>query len=304
MRKKGVRYVPELLPFPPMVRLEITTKCNLHCAHCPNSLLSETAGFLSEMDGALYCKIVDEIAAESPNTLLRPFGGGEPLTRRNIGELLSYAKNKGIKRMSINTNGTLLDARKRSELIAGGITHIEVSLDAVTPETYLRIRQAPVFDKVVANVLAYITESKKYDHRNQVDVSFVLQKDNVHEVEAFKKYWSSKVDRIHIRQYHQHGGLVEKRSDVGRKTLSNRHPCGYLWQRMIVNHNGKVPFCENDWEGRHAIGDARTHCIRDIWNGDAYKKLRAQHIQGTFDHPYCRECPDWSVVAPASPCPK
>ncbi len=295
-KKSGTRFIPPLPDFPLMVRIETTTRCNLQCPHCPNSILSSNPDFTSDMDNTLYFKIIDEIACESPKTLVRPFGGGEPLMRKDIGELIKYAKDKGIRNISINTNGTLLTKKRRNELIKSGLNHIEVSIDAATKETYQKIKKSPLFDRVINNTIAYIKESKQFNPNNIVTVSFVLQKGNFHELEMFKKYWSGVADKINIREYHQHGGLIDEHGCFAEKNLMFRHPCPYLWNRMIINHDGKVPFCENDWEGKYAIGDANVKTLKQIWHSKEFSELRQEHINGTFNHPYCRNCTDWHII--------
>jgi MoaA/NifB/PqqE/SkfB family radical SAM enzyme len=55
-----------------------------------------------------------------------------------------------------NTNGALLTHRRQLELIESGLDELRVSLDASTPETYLKVRGIPAFDRVVANVATMV----------------------------------------------------------------------------------------------------------------------------------------------------
>ncbi len=295
-KKKGTRFTPPLTDFPGMVMIDTTTRCNLHCAHCPNSALAEEEGFVGDMDIELYHKIIDEVAEEAPGARVRLFDGGEPLMRTDLSELVAYARGKGLSHLSINTNGTLLNAKRRKGLIKGGLNHVEISIDAATSETYYKIRRSPLFETVVKNTLAYMEESKAYDSRNQVSVSFVLQKDNLHELEDFKRFWNEKVDFVCIREFHQHNRLIDDHGRFREFESDSRHPCPYLWDRIIIYHNGMARFCESDWQAEHAIGDTRRQSIKEIWHGAKYRELRRQHIAGDFEYPYCKECSDWHEV--------
>jgi len=298
VRRRGdARRVPQLAEFPPMVMIDTTTRCNLACSFCPNSVLSGEAGFLGDMDRDLYFKLVDEIARESPGTILRPFDGGEPLMRKDLGEFIAYAKRKGIRRVSINTNGTILVRGRRRELIEAGLDHIEVSIDAHSAETYQRVRNSPLYDRVVENTLAYIEESKTADPERSVTVSFIEQMANRHERDAFEGFWAGRADHVSIREFHQHNGLVNVAGHVVEHATSARPPCPFLWNRIIVNHDGKVRFCEFDWKGEHALGDARVQTLKEIWHSASYRRLRQSHLDGTFDHPYCGPCEDWPSVS-------
>ena len=292
----GTRFTPPLADFPSIVMLDTTSRCNLTCTHCPNSAMSKEADFLGDMSNELIYKILDEIAAEAPGTLTRLFDSGEPLLRKDLHEHVRYAKRRGIQIVSITTNGTMLVEKRRKELIEAGMDHIEVSLDAATAETYLKIRQSPLYDRVVKNTLSYIKESKAYNAETRLTVSFVLQTDNRHEEEAFKKFWDGKADKVYIREFHTHNNLVDDHGLFKNHGNPDRHPCPFLWDRLIIGHNGDVRFCEFDWKGDHAIGNIRSQTVKEIWHGEAYRNLRESHVKGAFCHDFCRGCTDWRQV--------
>jgi radical SAM protein with 4Fe4S-binding SPASM domain len=299
-RERGERFAPVVRPFPPMVLVDVTTRCNLTCRHCPNSALSEEPGFLGDIDVDLYRHVVDQVA-EFPDTLFRPFDGGEPLMRRDIGDLVGYAKQKGIRRVWLTTNGTLLTERIGKALVDAGLDQIEVSIDAASAATYLEVRQSRVFDRVVANTLRYIDMVRSAGGGRPVQVSFVKQQANAHEVDAFVAFWSGKADAVYIREAHEHNGFVSPLIHLGggrpaADARSHRHPCPYLFNRLIVHHDGSVRFCEADWKAEHAIGNARTERLQDLWLGEQYRRLRESHVAGTFEHPFCRTCTDWRAV--------
>ncbi|MCZ6836567.1 MAG: radical SAM protein [Planctomycetota bacterium] len=293
---EGKRFTPPLSDFPPMVMIDTTTRCNLTCEHCPNSALSEVKDFLGDMEDDLVYKILDEIAREAPDTLTRLFNGGEPLMRKDLKDHIQYAREKGIKAVSINTNGTMLVKSRRQGIIEAGLTHIEVSVDAFTPETYLKIRKSTLFDRVVQNTLDFIQESKAHNPENQVTVSMVLQTDNRHEHEQFLAFWEPKVDHVYIREYHQHNANVDDHGLFKNHGNPRRHPCPFLWDRIIVNHDGMVRFCEFDWMGEHALGDAKENTLKEIWQGEAFTRLRESHVEGTFCHEFCKNCTDWRQI--------
>lgn len=292
----GTRFTPPLPDFPPMVMLDTTSRCNLTCTHCPNSALSQEADFLGDMSNELIYRILDEIAVEAPGTLTRLFDSGEPLLRKDLHEHVGYAKQRGLQKVSITTNGTMLVEKRRKELIEAGMDHIEVSLDAASAETYLKIRMSPLYDRVVENTLSYIKESKAYNVNTRVTVSFVLQTDNRHEVEAFKKFWDGKVDNVYIREFHSHNDFVDDSGLYKNHGDPTRHPCPFLWDRIIISHNGDVRFCEFDWKGDHTISNAKEQTLKEIWHGDSYRALRESHIEGTFCHKFCKHCKDWRQV--------
>lgn len=295
----GIRYTPKLPDFPPMIMIDTTTRCNLACNHCPSSALSKDKTWVGDMDIDLFKKVIDEVARENPAAIVRPFNSGEPLMRKDMEDLVAYAKQKGIQYVSLNTNGTLLTKKRAESMLTSGLNHIEFSVDAFSKETFVKIKNIDLYDKIVSNIENMIDLKKKIAPNFEISVSFVKQRDNFHEADAFYRYWKYKVNQVTIREYHQHGNLVDDHGKYQIITTKNRWPCAYLWGRVIIQHNGRVRFCESDWKAEHAVGDIKKNSLKEIWHSKAYNELRKSHINGTFDHPYCKKCSDWVLIGRA-----
>lgn len=292
----GIRFSPKLLDFPPMIMIDTTTRCNLACNHCPNSTLSKDKNWGGDMDFDLYKKIIDEIAKENPKITVRPFNSGEPLVRGDMEKMITYAKRKRIKNVSINTNGVLLTEKRALNILNAKLDHIEFSVDAFSRETFIKIKNMDLYERVIENIERLIDLKNKTHSKIRISVSFVKQKDNYHEVKDFYNYWKNKIDLVTIREYHQHGNLVDEHGNYKESKIKYRQPCPYLWDRMIIEYNGKVRFCEADWKVQYPIGNIRNQTVREIWNSDVYNEIRSSHIHGTFSHPFCKECKDWKII--------
>jgi len=70
--------------------------------------------------------MMDDLAEFGVPVIL--FSGGEPLLRKDLVELASYAVDKGM-RAVISTNGTLITKQKAKELKSVGLSYVGVSLD-------------------------------------------------------------------------------------------------------------------------------------------------------------------------------
>jgi len=286
-----------LPPYPSMVMIDTTTRCNLACKHCPNSKLSKHPGYIGDMDVSLYKKIICEIAQESKKTIVRPFDGGEPFMRKDIEELIKYTKDKGIEYVSINTNGLLITPERCEKILDSKLDHIEISIDASSPETYLLIRRSPHYNKLIKNI-DYLNNMRVTKNSSlKITVSFVKQRENLKEERSFFSLWRNKVDRVYIREYHQHNRWIDGNGAYKKRTESDRYPCPYLWERLIINHNGKVRFCESDWKTEQTVvGDIRKQSIKEIWLGDLYQQVRRSHLDRIFEHPFCINCSDWQEI--------
>ena len=237
-----------------------------------------------------------KLHARIQKTKVRPFNSGEPLMRKDLESLIKYAKDRGIEHVSINTNGTLLTEKRILKLLDSGLNHIEISVDAFSQETYIRIKNLNFYPKLVKNIERLIDLRDQNRPQMEISLSFVKQRDNLHEAGHFYEYWNHKVNHVTIRDYHEHGKLVDGQGKYKKIYKRHRHPCPYLWDRIIVEHDGRVRFCENDWQAMHLVGNIKEQSLKEIWLSDNYRKLRESHVAGTFDHVYCKECTDWKVI--------
>lgn len=121
---------PHLLQFShdkkPVVVWNVTRTCNLRCMHCyAHAVSRRQEGELSRQQAI---SLIDDLADFGVPVIL--FSGGEPLLRKDLPELASYAVSKGI-RAVISTNGTLMTRDVAEELSGVGLSYVGVSLDGM-----------------------------------------------------------------------------------------------------------------------------------------------------------------------------
>lgn len=133
------------------------------------------------------------------------FSGGEPLLRDDLFILAKHAKDNGIKRISILTNGTLIDKRNVGK-IKEYFDVIQVSLDGSRKEIHERIRGVNgSFEKTI-NGIRLLKEEGCY-----VIIAFTLNKINYQDaVDAIEFIYRLGVDEIRI-------GLMRPYNDITRK---------------------------------------------------------------------------------------
>jgi len=137
--------------------LETTNRCNLPCTTCPRTF--EELEPPEDMSWELFTKIVDQYPKIARVVL---HGIGEPLMVRDLPRMVRYLKARGTY-VLFNTNGTLLNARKGRELIEAGLDELRVSLDAAEPSAFKVVRGLDSFDRIVANVRAFIMLQQEMD---------------------------------------------------------------------------------------------------------------------------------------------
>ena len=110
----------------PVVVWNVTRSCNLLCLHCySDSEARRYEGELTTEEG--YALLEDLGRFQVPAVL---FSGGEPLVRRDLFDLVAFARGRGL-RPTLSTNGTLITAEVAARIKQSGFTYVGVSLDGI-----------------------------------------------------------------------------------------------------------------------------------------------------------------------------
>ena len=134
------------LPAPVEAYFEVANRCNSKCTTCPLTFSPQ------EQARQLSLEEFKSLVAQLPDLRRAVLQGiGEPLLNRDLSLMISHLKGRGVYTV-FNTNAALLTRRRQVELVQSGLDELRVSLDSSTPETYLKIRGIPAFERVVANV--------------------------------------------------------------------------------------------------------------------------------------------------------
>jgi SynChlorMet cassette radical SAM/SPASM protein ScmE len=132
---------------PQKITLNVTNKCNLDCLYCA---VSSTKNFQGDLSLEEWKKVIDELAGIKVFNVL--ISGGEPFCRPDLLEIIKHTLNYHF-RISINTNGTLLDEAVLSILSGSNrLSNIQVSLDGPDSEVHDFIRGRGTFEKIIRGV--------------------------------------------------------------------------------------------------------------------------------------------------------
>ncbi len=129
----------------PIVVWNITRRCNLKCIHCYSD--SDAREYPGELSWEQCQSVIDDLATYGIPALL--LSGGEPLIHPRFFDIASYARRKGIK-LTLSTNGTLIDQDTAAQLKALQFAYVGISLDGIgATHDHFRGRQG-AFDKAVS----------------------------------------------------------------------------------------------------------------------------------------------------------
>lgn len=134
------------------LRISVTDRCNLRCRYC---MPDDGVQMLDHSEILTFEEIV-EVTTEAVNLGVEKvrLTGGEPLVRKGIVQLVSMlARIKGIKDLSMTTNGLLLD-KFAQPLADAGLQRINISLDTVNPIKYRLVTRTGELANVFKGIAA------------------------------------------------------------------------------------------------------------------------------------------------------
>ena len=281
-------------PFPQRITIELSSCCNLSCTMCPRKYLSGDNGF---MDKELFKKILCELQGQDVAAVV-PFFRGESLLHPDFIEMMRFLRDRTKAEIQLATNALLLTEDMSHALLSLGLHFISFSLDALTRETYEKIRLGGDFDLAVNNVHAFLNLRDSLPSSvTSVQVSATENIYNREELPAFIDYWQRRVDRVRIYPQHSDGGHYGKINEAKyRRDVSSRKPCMKPFTDIVIHYDGQIALCNHDWDPNsgQSLGSIVKHSIHDIWHGDLYQSVREKHLhQQWHDVLPCNHCDHW-----------
>jgi len=134
------------------LRISVTDRCNIRCFYC---MPDENLTFLPRDELLDFEEILRFVKVVAPMgvTQLR-ITGGEPLVRRDLNKLVAQlSKVPLVEDLALTTNGILL-AEHAQILRDAGLQRINISLDAMSEETFKKISRRDGLDQVFQGIFA------------------------------------------------------------------------------------------------------------------------------------------------------
>ena len=114
-----------------LLAINLTERCNLGCAHCYMDAQTLAQGAADELATLEVCRLLDDIAARSVETMV-VLTGGEPLLRGDLEELIAHGRSLGLS-MVVGSNGLGLTERRAASLKTAGAMGVGISVDSLDP---------------------------------------------------------------------------------------------------------------------------------------------------------------------------
>ncbi len=263
--------------------LRITSNCNLKCLHCYSNSSGESDA--KDLPAAKIKSIIDILCKNNITHIT--ISGGEPFTRHDITEILSYSAKKT--NTGIVSNGTLIRKSTAKALSQIRLTNLMISLDG-KEELHDRLRGKNAYKKTQKGIshcldnkipLGISTTITQINHEHIMDVHKYLKENNIHRwaIETLKPQGRAKASSLQLKTEQQKtilktlNHLKSKEKDIKISIYDCEKNCSAGTKTISVSPNGDITPCA-------FMPDAVcANILKDPWDTIA-AKIREYNTRG------------------------
>jgi radical SAM protein with 4Fe4S-binding SPASM domain len=268
-------------PFKPLyVKMKVFYGCNLKCEMCNHWRETREPPVSAERFKAIICELGDM------GTRKIHISGGEPMLRPQIPEFVELASSLGIK-VTMTTNGTLVNKVIAKRLVEGGLRGVNISIDSPLRKMHEKIRGVEGAFKATTRAVELF---RRYRHKGKltIRINTVVSRTNYQTLETLPDLAHRLgADGINLIPVDDHCGetLSMRRKDIA---LFNEEIAPRIAERaqtlgLMVSDEDAFPFGQTESEvrlgraGRYAFGYYDEHPCYAPWthslidfNGNVY----------------------------------
>lgn len=282
--------------------VHVTHSCNLHCIGC----YSDNCDRNKRADLSLEKieKILFKLSKSGLQVLL--ISGGEPFLRKDIIEILKYAKKElAIPKIIIGTNGTIQDP-DLYESLQGLVDNVSISIDGYDAESADIIRDKGTFSKVIRTIqimkncripMTLLPTIHKFNYKN---VPNYIELANELDIPlGFSLLTCNHTDTIldkYILGAEEFKEFVAMNTDyncsVGDTPLDLKHisfktSCGAGKNIISVDASGDVYPCHIMQNSEYRLGNILGDSLEDMLKSTINQHFCGSNVEGIAD---CKEC--------------
>jgi radical SAM protein with 4Fe4S-binding SPASM domain len=250
---ESVQLLPDGMPLFHWVEISPADSCNRQCTFCPRADKRQFPNRALTMHPALYQRMAAELGALNYGGIVILSGYGEPMLSKQIyGMVEAFSP---VARVELVTDGDYLTVHTAAKLYAAGLSMFLVSL-------YDGPEQAQYFERIflAAEVPreCYVLRDRWYG--------------------ADKDFGVKLTNRV---------GMV---AAGHQPPVARDHLCYYPHYAMMVDWNGDVMLCCQDWNRRVKFGNLAYQGMVEVWSSPSLRAYRTLLARGERASPPCSQC--------------
>ena len=282
--------------------VDVCNACNFKCKFCAIQYANKKLPFRKMcMDYDLFRKVIDDLRKfPEPLKMLRLAANGEPLLNKRLPEMIEYARGGVTQWIEFVSNASLLTPELNRKLVSAGLDRIRISIEGIGEEQYYEMSGVKIdWNKFVANI------KDLYEHKGNCEIYIKTVDAAVDTEEKREKFFSTfgdicdKISIEHVIPIWT--GYDEIYQDFDIETAEGLHGhavkeldvCPFPFYSFVINPDGEVTVCCNDWERKISMGNVTSESVYDIWNGEKYHNFLLGMLQKgrKENHPVgCAKC--------------
>lgn len=304
--------IPLDTPF--TILIETSRLCNFRCVFCPQSNEQTFSSFKQNLLTINDVELIVRQMKEFPRRFKKVYmhGTGESLLNHNLPDMVRIIKEAGVTdSIDLTSNAALLTHDVGISLIEAGLSHLHISVEALSNEDYYAITGRKIdFDHFVDNIRFFS------EHRSSCRLTIKIASASIKcesDKEKFFSIFSPLCDEIFVENIHPiwpkfsmpdiNGAAEDNVGQYGQE-IQEKRICPQIFTVLAVKCDGSVSPCSVDWDNDRALGNIRSETLFQIWNGNAVRELRLGHLEkGRKQFNGCSLCglPKYSCIDDLEP---
>jgi len=241
------------VPLPSWIELSIIDVCNRTCKFCPKSDSNIAPDTYQKMEKPLITKLCKDLNDMGFKGSVVLCGYGEPMLHKDVYKICDQISKVAF--VEVVTNGDTLNSKNIKKLYTANANKLLISM-------YDGPEQRKKFNEM----------TKEAD----VPKDFVILRDRWHD--ETKDYGLKLTNRT---------GTI----DIGiQEEVKINAKCFYPSYQMLIDWNGDIFLCPQDWQRRITMGNMMQKNLFSIWTDKIIERYRKKLLQGDRDISPCNKC--------------
>lgn len=248
------------------VEFSINGACNRRCSFCPRVNEKEYPNILQNLNMDAFKNLINDLVFIKYTGRFSFTGFCEPLLTKNLYEYIYEIKSKLSKsKVEIVTNGDVLLTKNGEKMLK---KLYESGLDVIRVSLYDGPHQTKIFEDL---------RTKMSLDTNQ----FMLRERFLGPDQSFGLTISNRAGSVKLKtDYFELKPLEEPL----------KKSCYYPFYKVLIDHDGAVLMCSNDWKKEKIFGNILKESLLDIWSSSEFIRIRKKLSQKNRCHKPCNLC--------------